>query len=125
MKNKVLIIEDDADILAILQLALQKNYLVECVSNCLEVEPSLKRLQPDLIMIDNNVGQYKAADIVSVINKTKGAERIPLILFTADIRIEKIAKEINAAAYLSKPFELAALYACIENVLEKKIALVT
>jgi CheY-like chemotaxis protein len=41
--------------------------------------------------------------------------RAPIIVMTAAQDAARCAAEINAAAYLAKPFNLADLYACLEH----------
>jgi DNA-binding response OmpR family regulator len=117
--NKILVIEDDADIAEIIALALAGKHIVKATSDCQGLVNLIQDFQPDLIMIDYYIGQKKAAEIVEEIRTDLMRGHLPFILFSGHQDIERLAYEMGASAWLAKPFTLADLSSCIENVLSQ------
>lgn len=115
--KKILVIEDDQDIADIVKLALSEKYKVRTQTDNNQVLSSLEGFNPDLIMLDNQLGQKQASEIVKQIKSVDAYKNIPFVLFSGHHDIKRIATEIDANAYLSKPFALVDLYSCIDLVL--------
>lgn len=116
--QKIFIIEDDEFNSNILTIALGAKYILSVVSDTSNLRSRISDFLPDLIITDNFVGQKVAAEIIAEIKSDARLSNIPVILFSGHPNIEKLAKEIEATAYLSKPFSLKDLNSCIENVFE-------
>ncbi len=115
--KKILVIEDDQDIAEIVEMALEDRYLVKVEMENSHVLEAFDNFMPDVIMVDNQLGQRRAKDIVSEIKNITAYKTIPFVLFSGHQDIERLAQEIDASAYLSKPFALADLYSCLDDVL--------
>ena len=115
--KKILIIEDDLDIAQIVEMALEDSYEVQFETDTQNILAIFDAFKPDMVMIDNQLGQKQAADVIAEIKKVSDYKTIPFVLFSGHHDIKRIAAKINAAAYLSKPFALTDLYACVEDVL--------
>lgn len=113
--KKILMFEDDAYTAEFNHYLLTtKSYKVEnrySVDNVLE---DVETFGPDIILMDlriPSIGGDKATEIIKNNNKTK---HIPVILYSADIRIDSIAKEVKADAFLKKPFDIEDFMKIIE-----------
>lgn len=115
--QKIFIIEDDEFNSNILTIALGTKYSLFTVSDNANLIERISDFMPDLIITDNFVGQTVAADIIKQIRSDYRISHIPIILFSGHPNLEKLSKEIEATSYLSKPFALKDLNACIETVL--------
>lgn len=115
--KKILVIEDDQDIADIVELALLERYIVKTQTDNDSILSSLESFTPDLIMLDNQLGQKNAPEIVKQIKSIDAYKKIPFVLFSGHYDIKRIATEIDASAYLAKPFALVDLYSCIDLVL--------
>jgi DNA-binding NtrC family response regulator len=115
--KKVLIIEDDPDIADILEMALSDRYSLLILNETSTLVRNLKDFSPDLILIDNYIGQIQAPEVIKQIKSFAAYQHIPFILFSGHYDIENVAKKIGASAYLAKPFELDDLYTCVDSVL--------
>jgi DNA-binding response OmpR family regulator len=116
VKN-ILVIEDDQDIADIVEMALSEKYNVKTQTNNSEVLKAFEGFTPDLIMIDNQLGQKQAPEIILEIKSYTAYKNIPFVLFSGHQDIKRIAAEMDADAYLPKPFALVDLYSCIDLVL--------
>ena len=115
--KKILIIEDDHDIAEVVEMALEDKYIVKVQTDNDQIMASFNNFVPDVIMVDNQLGQKFASDIVGEIKAIHEYKNIPFVLFSGHQDIKRIADEIDASAYLAKPFALVDLYTCIDNVL--------
>lgn len=111
-----MVIEDDPDIADIMDIALSDKYQVEVKTDGYDITAKIKSFSPDLIMLDNYIGQKQASDIVDEINSQVEYRTIPTVLFSGHNDIRQIAININATAYLPKPFALDELYDCIDGI---------
>ena len=114
--KKIFIVEDDEDITGILTIALGARYNLSIINDTNNLMERISDFLPDLIITDNFVGQKVAAEIIKEIRSEHRFSNIPVILFSGHPDIEKLSKEIEASAYLSKPFTLKELNSCIEKV---------
>jgi len=114
--KKVLIIEDDVDITDILTVALGARYNVFIINDTNNLIEQMDTFFPDLIITDNFVGQKVADEIVKEIRFEHRFSKIPVVLFSGHPDIEKLASQIKANSYISKPFTLKDLNACIEEI---------
>ena len=112
----ILIIEDDLDMAIILKIALAEKYLLKIVHELKSIKHALENFKPDILIIDNSIGQNNGPEVLKAIQLLEERNNIPFILFSAHPDIQNIAIQINANAYLSKPFNLADLYACVDKV---------
>lgn len=117
--KKILVIEDDQDIAEVVEMALNDIYEVKIQTDNDQVLDAFADFTPDLIMVDNQLGQKQAADIVGEIKTITAYKNIPFVLFSGHQDIRRIANEIDASAYLAKPFALVDLYSCIDGVLTR------
>jgi DNA-binding response OmpR family regulator len=111
-----LVIEDDPDIADIMGIALSDRYDVEVKTDGYHVLSNIERFLPDLIMLDNYIGQKQAYEIIDEIRQELAYRSIPFVLFSGHDDIRQIAEKINATAYLPKPFALDELYDCIDGI---------
>jgi DNA-binding response OmpR family regulator len=111
-----LVIEDDPDIANIMDIALSDKYHVEIKTDGNQVIDRVVDFSPDLIMLDNYVGQKQAHEIIEEIKKEIEYKSIPFVLFSGHDDIRRIARDINATAFLPKPFALNELYSCIDGI---------
>lgn len=115
--NKIICIEDDPDIAAVIELALGDLYILKMIHDTQDLMETLLVFKPDLILIDNYIGPIEAAEVMKEIKTSELLRNIPFILCSGHVNIKEIAHEISATAYLEKPFELSALYAVVNKAL--------
>jgi DNA-binding NtrC family response regulator len=115
--KKILLFEDDQDIADIVEMALGDKYEVRTEMGNTHILDAFDGFIPDLIMVDNYIGQRQAPEIMAEIKGVIAYKNIPFVLFSGHHDIIRIANEMHADGYLSKPFELNNLYKCIDDVL--------
>ena len=122
-KKRILVIEDDVDLLANLKLLLIKeNYEVFTSANGKAGIENAKELLPDLIICDVLMPLANGYEVLEVLSKSKKTRSIPFIFLTAkversDIRLGMV---LGADDYLFKPFERMELLDAIKSRLSKR-----
>ncbi|MBF0492596.1 MAG: response regulator [Deltaproteobacteria bacterium] len=104
-KIKVLIIDDDMDLLHLLTKKLHKND-VECMSATLPGE-GLKKAQeynPDLVLLDLNLPKMSGFGFLREFKRHSQLSNIPVVVLTsiADEDVSQEALNLGAATYLTK-----------------------
>jgi CheY-like chemotaxis protein len=110
-KKKVLVIDDNAGILFIMQQALElKQYEVHLS----ETYPGIgyvEQIAPDLICLDVSLVGQDGRDVARELKADVRTRHIPIIILTAYPNAEDMAHEAGANDFLSKPFDLNILWA--------------
>jgi DNA-binding response OmpR family regulator len=117
MVKKILIAEDDADILFILDMLLNDaGYKVEPLPNGSSiVEP--KSEWPDLFILDKEMPVIDGLAICKYLKVQKETKDIPIIMISAYHKLKKKARQAGVDAFIEKPFEIKHLMATIEKVM--------
>jgi CheY-like chemotaxis protein len=119
--SRILIFDDDTDILELCALVLQtRGYETEVETSCRNVIARIKEAKPDVILMDNWIPDIGGIRATQLIKNTKETRSIPVIFFSASNDIENIFKEANADYYLKKPFDIAVLERVVINAIESR-----
>ena len=111
MKGKILIVDDEPHIRQLVNNTLGKDYNILQASNGEQAMVIALSQKPDLILMDivmPKVDGYSACSQIKADQATKG---IPIIMVTGlgfNLN-EKVAKDLGADGYITKPFNLENL----------------
>jgi two-component system response regulator VicR len=119
MGKRVLVIDDDEDILEILDLIFRDNGYEIVLSNTGEAAEHIRVIHPDIVLLDVRiVGSAKnGAEICKEIKSQYDTRHLPVILVSAESDLRIIAQECGADAYMAKPFDIFDLLAKVEDCL--------
>lgn len=123
MAKKVLVIDDDADILELLSYNLEKEgYEVKSAANGLEGIETAKQFMPDLILMDIMMPIMDGIEAGKIIKNTEKLKHIHLLYLTARAEeySEVAAFEVGADDYLTKPIKPRALLSRINAFFRKE-----
>ncbi|MFA5090854.1 MAG: response regulator [Candidatus Omnitrophota bacterium] len=119
MKNKkILLVEDESDLAYTIKIRLENSsYDVVTCGDGYDALKKAKEEKPDLIILDvmlPKIDGYKVCRMLKFDDKYK---HIPIIIFTsrADDASRKIADEVKADSYITKPFEPETLLSAIKG----------
>jgi len=115
MVNKILVVEDDQSIQDFLkEYLLDNGYAVETASDGVQALNSLKKSQPDLILLDLGLPNVTGEAICLEIRKKY--PDLPIIILTAKDDVSDIIRGLNLGAddYMTKPFVSEELLARIK-----------
>ena len=119
--NTILVIDDDRNILAIIELYLKKaGFQVVTCADGLSALPAFHDARPALVVLDI---MLPGRDGWSVLHDIRMESETPVIMLTAkgdtDDRIQGL--ELGADDYISKPFDAKELVARIKAVLRRSV----
>lgn len=119
MKNKILVIEDDADINTLLKKILERaGYEAETAFSGTEGRLLLKLNSYDLVLLDLMLPGLSGEELLTEIRKTL---RMPVIALTAKAGLSDKVNVLGSGAddYITKPFEKQELLARIQAQLRR------
>jgi two-component system, OmpR family, alkaline phosphatase synthesis response regulator PhoP len=125
MKEKILVVDDEKDILELIDYNLTKNgYRVKTVPSGEEALELIKENDYDLIILDLMLPGVDGFDICKIIKADKQKANIPIVMVTAKAdEADKVAGlEIGADHYVTKPFSPRELLAIVKATLRRKPA---
>ena len=118
MRKKILIIEDEIDLIKVLKDTFEKeNFQVFCAEDGEEGIEKFYEKNPDLILLDINMPKKNGWEVCSEVRKQSN---IPIIMMTArDSEIDELkGLNIGADDYITKPFSLKVLIVKVKKILK-------
>jgi CheY-like chemotaxis protein len=120
MKNaprKILIVEDDPDIVLALTTILEdEGYVVVALDSGKHLSENLPPSSlPDLILLDMLLSGQDGREIARQLKADPSTRHIPILMLSAYPTIEQEAKAAGADSFLAKPFELDDLLAKVTS----------
>ncbi|MBU0548655.1 MAG: response regulator [Candidatus Omnitrophica bacterium] len=121
-KKRILLIEDEADMVYALTLQLEA---IDCeVSSAKDGQTGLgmaRKEKPDLIILDLMLPKMDGYKVCRMLKFDERYKKIPIIMLTARIQDQdkKLGQEVGADAYITKPFDSKELLDKISALLKK------
>ena len=122
MNKRVLILDDDLDILQICTIVLRKKgFDVQTLNNSNEVVSQVKNFQPDVILMDNWIPGPGGIEATRLLKLSHETQEIPVIFFSANSNVTRLAREARADYYLQKPFDITELEAIVQMAITQGV----
>ena len=122
MQKKILIVEDEPNIVVPLQFIMKENgYDVTVAFSGEEAVDSISAFKPDLILLDIMLPGIDGYELCQMIRQKPEWEKIKIIFLTALGREADMAKglALEADAYITKPFSNKEVVQKVRELLEK------
>jgi len=119
---KILIVEDDVFMQAILEEILSSTYSIEMRSNGLDALAFLQNGNiPDLVIADLNTPKLNGLQLIEQVKVSDFFNSVPIIILSGEESSDKRIKCLDAGAddFIVKPFNPAELEARIRVVLRR------
>lgn len=114
--KRILIVDDEPDILEFLQVILEEEgYGVVTSDKGEYLEQLHNGGLPDLILVDVLLSGKDGREIVKYLKSQKETKTIPVIMFSAHPSAEETARQAGAEDFLAKPFDIDSLLAKISR----------
>ena len=110
MLKKILVLDDNQDILDIVQETLAyEQFDVRGTGEGEKVIPLIEEFEPDLVLLDYRVSGANGGEICKQIKSHPKFNDIPVIIFSAYINNESELLAYGCDAIINKPFDLNEL----------------
>ncbi len=121
-QTKVLVVEDNREILSVISVMLRKFYIVFEADNGEEGLALAIQHRPDVVISDIYMPSMDGIELCQHIKSTPATFHIPVILLTALDSVDSKIRgfDIGADAYLTKPFNEAILISQIKNLVKSR-----
>lgn len=115
MHKKIVVVEDDNDILDLMQYILEDEGYQVLAAGKVENVDAIMEHQPDLILLDDRMPGEFGNSICAKIKTNPDTQHIPVILVSATRNLERVAFECKANDFLPKPFDLDELLTLVKQ----------
>ncbi|HEY4964956.1 MAG TPA: response regulator [Puia sp.] len=110
MPGRVMIFDDDTDLLRVCSIVLKsKNYEVFVYHRCNNILEEVKTHAPNVILMDNWIPDSGGVKAIQQIKQDESFRSIPVVFVSANDFVQELAAEAGADFYLRKPFEIDEL----------------
>lgn len=100
MAKKILIVNDDPDIVKVVTARLKKlNYELMVATDGQQAVDLAQQYQPDLIVMDYHLPILNGMEAIRIIKKDEQLKNIPVLLLTASLNVSEI-KAVEADDYI-------------------------
>lgn len=123
MNKRVLILDDDTDILQICSIVLKKKgFDTSTLNNSNQIVDQVKQYQPDVILMDNWIPGPGGIEATRQLKNDPELQDIPVIFFSANSNVTQLAREAQADYFLQKPFDISELEAIVQMAITQSVA---
>jgi len=120
MNKKIIIYDDDMDLLEVCSLILTaKNFEVVIRDKCTEIIADIAVHKPDVILMDNWIPDIGGVKATRLVKSSAEFGHIPVIFFTANNNVSELAAEAGADYSLQKPFDISELETIVSDAVGK------
>lgn len=117
---KILIVDDEPDIVQMIDLQLKGIGYVTCVAR--DGREALQKVlveKPDLIILDIIMPQLDGFGVYKALRSVQDTAKIPIIILTARGKMEESFKVLGVDEFIAKPFDMSKLLSAIDRLLKK------
>lgn len=119
--SKILVIDDDVDILSVMEILLSmKGFNVEVTSKGENTMLKIESFKPDLILLDVLISGYDGRVICKQLKSNEETKSIPVIMFSAHPGAAATIADYGADDFIAKPFNVSSLIDKINHQLEMR-----
>lgn len=128
--KRILVVDDRNELLHLMRRVLEdEHYQVSILQEGKDAFERVKRMLPDLLILDLKLGDASGQDILKQLKDDGITADVPVIIYTAAVlEAEEVTKLIQdqpqyyrGVHLLQKPFELDALLDTVEQLLNKAV----
>lgn len=120
MKKRILLVDDEPDVVKVVKFRLEENnYEVLVAVDGQEALEKARKENPDLIILDLMLPKMDGYKVCRMLKFDEKYKHIPIIMFTArgqDLD-KKVGYDVGANEYIIKPFESQVLLGKIKDLL--------
>jgi diguanylate cyclase (GGDEF)-like protein len=120
-KKRILVADDDPDILDVMKITLGDEYDIIEASNGQEALEKTKKSMPDLLLLDHQMPKMTGRQVCVILKNDVLLRHLSIIMVTGKGELEDKVKGIESGAddYIVKPFEPEELLARVRMVMRR------
>jgi CheY-like chemotaxis protein len=121
MSKKILVADDEPDILRAIQFRLSKRgYEVVVATNGQEALDKIDQTKPDLVLLDFLMPVFSGLEVCKRLKENTSSKKIPIIIISAspDRMSGKQMLSFHIDGWIIKPFETEGLFQTVERFLQ-------
>lgn len=119
MKKRILVVENNKDILELINLVLaEAGYEVDAYKSEGDIFEKITAFEPDAILLDIVRPTVEGTELCRQIKEAEGTTHIPVIVLSTHPHIAKV-KEICADEIVNKPFDIDGLLETLKEQLQQ------
>ena len=122
MKRKILVVDDEEDILNFLEMVLtEKGYEVVTAAGGHEALTRVQIERPDLVLLDVMMPQMDGWEVLKLLRVDETTAQVPVAMLSARTEARDRVQGLQEGAidYICKPFSLQQLLGKIEAIFEQ------
>ncbi len=107
MKKKVVLVQDNKEILEIMDQVLEEEGFD--VTSSLTTEPveRINEIEPDVVIVDDHIkGTKKGSEVIKELKSDPETEDVSAVLTSTSNKLAQQAEECKADDYIEKPFDI-------------------
>ena len=119
MSKRILIIDNDKDMLTILSFIFEDEGYEVISYNTGKTAEYIQLIHPDIILLDVRITGYPktGCEICTELKSYTCTANLPVVLISAEYEIESLARKCGADDYISKPFDISYLLTKVDRIL--------
>ena len=119
MAKKILILDDNEDILEMMKIALEdEGHEVECLTNTDDIFKTIDHIKPDLLIVDYILSGINGGEFCHQVKTNPKTAHIPVIMVSGHQRVlESLGTTYGADVFIAKPFSLEEIVFNVNNCL--------
>jgi CheY-like chemotaxis protein len=118
---EILVVDDDADILALIAVALQADYTVIQATSGAQALESIRKSMPDMMVVDYKMAGMDGVTLVRTLRARPDTRHLPLLMLTSsdDEASTRAGFDAGVTDYVTKPFSIPQLTARVRACLAR------
>jgi DNA-binding response OmpR family regulator len=117
MPKKILILDDDQDMLQMLKDVLSGvGHVVSGYSYTDNIFKLIDEIKPDLLIVDYLINGLNGGEICSAVKRNPATTHLPVMILTGFDRVIKSLGDYSANRVLYKPFDINSLLNSVEEL---------
>jgi two-component system, OmpR family, phosphate regulon response regulator PhoB len=116
MPKKILILDDDQDVAALMDVLLRQQGFQTVIAYSSEVFKQLHDINPDIILMDNRLDEGYGKDYCKQLKADPATAHFKIVLVSAAHDLETLAADSCADGFLAKPFDITALTSLVQQL---------
>ena len=115
--HKVLIVDDQADIRRMMNIALGEDFDLLEAEDGLTALDMVRQHRPDVVLLDVMMPDGSGIDVCNELRAHPETTHIPIMIMSAHAKDHEVVSKCDADEFISKPFDIDVVLSRIENLL--------